>query len=186
MAKKKDAKKKSAPSKTPDVKAKAKKEPGQKKRVKIERKLAKAEAKIRKLGAKKVSLDGPTPVNTGTGATPMEIGSAVVSAFNRGEGDPVARSYWSDDIESCEGMGVNLSWFGRAAVVSKCDDWESKHKIHGASAEGPFVGSTGFTILFKMDVEEIASGKRTAMHEVGVYTVRNGKIVREEFMYGVG
>jgi hypothetical protein len=36
-----------------------------------------------------------------------------------------------------------------------------------------------------MDVETKSTGKRETMNEVGVYTVQNGKIIREEFMYGV-
>ena len=55
---------------------------------------------------------------------------------------------------------------------------------NGASAEGPFVGAQGFAIKFKMDVEELNTGTRRVSEEVGVYTVNNGKIVREEFMYG--
>jgi len=35
-----------------------------------------------------------------------------------------------------------------------------------------------------MEVRDKASGATRTMKEVGVYTVRNGKIVREEFMYG--
>ena len=37
---------------------------------------------------------------------------------------------------------------------------------------------------FKMDVEDKSTGRRTIMEEVGVYTVKNGRIVQEEFMYG--
>jgi hypothetical protein len=34
-----------------------------------------------------------------------------------------------------------------------------------------------------MDVEEKKTGNRRTMREVGVYTVENGKVIREEFMY---
>jgi hypothetical protein len=34
-----------------------------------------------------------------------------------------------------------------------------------------------------MSVTNRMTGERTDMSEVGVYTVKNGKIVREEFMY---
>ena len=35
-----------------------------------------------------------------------------------------------------------------------------------------------------MDVEDTTNGSRVLMEEVGVYQIQNGKIVREEFMYG--
>ncbi len=59
----------------------------------------------------------------------------------------------------------------------------SDNVIHGASTEGPFVVSTGFAVRFRMDVETKSTGQRRVMDEVGVYTVEDGKIVCEEFMY---
>jgi hypothetical protein len=82
------------------------------------------------------------------------------------------------------GGGAGLEWVGRKAVARKGSEWHAENRIHGASAEGPFVGSTGFAVRFRMDVEQLASGSRSHFDEVGVYTIRNGKIVREEFMYG--
>jgi hypothetical protein len=68
--------------------------------------------------------------------------------------------------------------------MKKAAWWVSSHTLHGASAEGPYIGATGFAVKFRVDVTENASGKRLLMEEVGVYTVENGKIVREEFMGG--
>ena len=38
-------------------------------------------------------------------------------------------------------------------------------------------------LIFDMDVTNKESGQRMQMREVGVYTVKNGKILREEFFY---
>jgi hypothetical protein len=131
------------------------------------------------------SKGGMFPVSTGSGATPTQIGKTIVAMFNEGKFKEIEDLYWSPDIVSCEGVGVGMEWRGRAAVESKNADWMKDHRIHGASAEGPFVGSTGFAIKFKMDVETISTGHRSVMDEIGVYQVRDGKIVREEFMYAV-
>ena len=37
-----------------------------------------------------------------------------------------------------------------------------------------------------MDVTPKASGERMQMDEVAVYTVKDGKIVQEEFLYAMG
>ncbi|QOJ01884.1 MAG: nuclear transport factor 2 family protein [Phycisphaeraceae bacterium] len=104
--------------------------------------------------------------------------------FNRGLFAEIEDTWWDKKkIASVEGHGVGMAWVGLKAVRAKNDGWVAEHAIHGASAEGPFVGSTGFTVRFKMDVETKATGQRQVMDEVGVYTVENGKIVREEFMY---
>lgn len=123
-------------------------------------------------------------VSTGTGPGPAEIGADLVALFNRGKWKQIEDKWWSPGIESIEGVGVNQGWRGRAAVDGKNAWWTSMHTMHGASAEGPYVGSTGFAVKFRMDVEEKATGKRWTMDEIGVYTVQNGKIIREEFMYG--
>lgn len=125
----------------------------------------------------------PKPVKTGTGASPAEVGAQLIAACNRGDYH-LNDKLWSSGIVSIEGVGVGLAWHGRKAVDAKNSGWNEGHTIHGLSAEGPFVGSTGFTVRFRMDVEEKATGKRMLMHEVGVYTVKNGKITHEEFMYG--
>lgn len=136
-----------------------------------------------KAKAASVAAAGMFPVNTGKGASPIEVGSAIVAMFNQGKLQEIEQQFWSPGIVSCEGLGVNLEWRGRAAVEGKNQDWMKEHRLHGASAEGPFVGSTGFAIKFRMDVETISTGQRQVMEEVGVYTLRNGKIEREEFMY---
>jgi len=152
---------------------------------------AKPAAKSSKKPAKKAPAkkSGGMPkdirkVGTGGGAAAGEVGRALVSMFNGGQFDAIEKKYWSPAIVSCEGEGVAMEWVGRKAVARKGAEWHSQNRIHGASAEGPFVGATGFAVKFKMDVECLADGKRTTMEEVGVYTIRGGKIVREEFMYG--
>jgi hypothetical protein len=104
--------------------------------------------------------------------------------FNRGLMTEIEDKWYSPKIVSVEGVGVAMAWHGRKAVSAKSEHWAATHRIHGASAEGPYVGATGFAVKFALDVEDTEAATRTMMEEVGVYTVENGKIVREEFMYG--
>lgn len=155
---------------------------------KVVKKAAKNAAKkaVAKVPARKAAPDqapGPFEVKTGAGASPMEVGRDLVAMFNRGEWKQIEEKYWSPGIESIEGVGVNMGWRGKAAVGDKNAEWMADHVVHGASAEGPYVGSTGFAVKFRMDVETKSTGTRDMMDEVGVYTVRDGMIVREEFMY---
>lgn len=129
----------------------------------------------------------PAPVSTGSGPSPMEIGQDLVARFNAGQmGGEIEDRWWSPDITSVEGVGVAMAWSGREKVEEKNRAWVETHTVHGASAEGPYVGASGFAVKFRIDVEDKTTGKREMMEEVGVYTVQNGKIVREEFMYRVG
>lgn len=154
---------------------------------------AKKPAKAKSSSAKKPAkaaapatpVSNPEPISTGTGASPMDIGQALVAMFNEGKFKEIEDAYWAADITSVEGMGVNLAWHGQEKVHAKNSEWMADHVLHGASAEGPYVGSSGFAVKFRMDVETKSTGQRQVMEEVGVYTVRNGKIAREEFMYFV-
>lgn len=161
MAKKKPAKKSSKPAPKPGKKAGKKPAP-------------------KKAGG---AASGPRPVSTGKGPAPVELGTALVAHFNQGKGDEWIKGVWAPSIVSCEGVGMNMEFAGRKAVEAKNAQWMAEHEVLGASAEGPYVGSTGFAVKFRMHVKVKASGKEIHMEEVGVYTVSNGKIVREEFMY---
>jgi len=133
-------------------------------------------------GAGAAVNENPSRVTTGSGANPETIGRSLVDMFNRGQFKEIEAKWWSPSIVSIEGLG--MAWHGRKAVEEKNGGWMAQNRIVGASAEGPFIGATGFAVKFRMEVEEIATGKRTLMEEVGVYTVQDGKIEREEFMYG--
>lgn len=73
---------------------------------------------------------------------------------------------------------------GLDAIRGKHDWWFGAHEVHKVTAEGPFLfGDDQFSVIFDMDVTNKESGERTQMKEVAVYTVKDGKIVREEFHY---
>lgn len=138
-----------------------------------------------KKAKKKAKKLAPVAVKTGKGATPLEVGTQLVKMFNEGKFEEIEKMFWSPKITSIEGVGVGMAWTGRKAVEAKNAAWMSTHKIHGATAEGPYVGSTGFAVKLQMDVEDTATNKRMTMNEIGVYTIKGGKIVQEEFMYGM-
>jgi hypothetical protein len=130
----------------------------------------------------------PVPISTGKGASAMEIGTNLVRMFNSGDAmtGAIEKAYWSPKVVSIEGMGVSMGWHGAKAARAKGEEWMKDNVIHSASAEGPYVGATGFAVKFTMDVETKSTGKRQTMVEVGVYSVLKGKIVQEEFMYFCG
>jgi len=55
-------------------------------------------------------------------------------------------------------------------------------EVHSFKASEPFVAHDRFVVQYDVDVTDKGSKKRMQMSEVGVYTVKNGKIVREEFL----
>jgi len=73
---------------------------------------------------------------------------------------------------------------GVDAVRGKHEWWYGAFEVHSSSVDGPYPhGDDRFALIFEIDCTEKATGRRSQMKEVGVYTVSNGKIVREEFFY---
>lgn len=73
---------------------------------------------------------------------------------------------------------------GVEAIQGKHDWWASTFEVHTGDAEGPFLhGDDRFSVIFSFEATNRETSERTAMKEVAVYTVSDGKIVREEFYY---
>ncbi|MFZ4572903.1 MAG: SnoaL-like domain-containing protein [Phycisphaerales bacterium] len=160
------------PASKPAAKAPMKKAPA--------KKAAPKKAAVKKAPSKQSALE-PVPIGTGKGMGPDEVGGSLVAMFNARKLKEIENNFWSPDVVSCEGS-AKLEWRGRTAVEAKNNWWLSENEIIGASAEGPFVGATGFAVRFKMQARRRADGVVTEFEEIGVYTVQNGKIIREEFM----
>ena len=56
------------------------------------------------------------------------------------------------------------------------------HEVYQAKVSGPFVARDRFVVQFDIDVTDKTSQDRMRASEVGIYTVNDGKIVREEFL----
>lgn len=159
--------------------AKKSKKPAAKKTAPKKTKKPAAKKSAKPAGASKLA---PKPVSSGKGATPAEIGAAVVAHLNSGamSDTPLWDKFWSDAIESIEGSG--MGWAGRKAMEAKCAEFMGENEILGCRATGPFVGATGFAVHIEIELKP-KGGEVMQMKEVAVYTVKNGKVVREEFMY---
>jgi hypothetical protein len=77
---------------------------------------------------------------------------------------------------------------GKKAVLAKAEWWEANHTVHSPTVSGPFIGlrPDQFAVLFEIDMTAKESGQRSRMSEVGLYTIKDGKVVREEFWYLMG
>ena len=115
-----------------------------------------------------------------------QIAKDVVDMCRTGRNMDAIAKYYADSIvsvESASAPGTPSEMKGIEAIKQKNQWWIENHEIHSAEANGPFVGENGFAIEFKYDVTQKGSGKRIRMNEMALYTVENGKIVREHFFY---
>jgi hypothetical protein len=118
-----------------------------------------------------------------------EVAKGLVDLCRSGKYMEAVSRYYSDDIvsvESASGPGMPAEMSGIEAIKGKNQWWVENHEIHKAEVNGPYVGDDKFAVEFKLDFTFKPSGKRSKMVEMGLYTVKGGKIVREHFFYNPG
>jgi len=116
-----------------------------------------------------------------------EIAQRFAALCREGKHEEAANTFWSDDVVSIEAMeGPMARLEGRAAVKGKTEWWNANHEVHGGETFGPYVNGNQFCLRFTIDVTPKQTGQRMQMEEVGLYTVRDGKVVEERFFYGQG
>ncbi|WP_433972091.1 SnoaL-like domain-containing protein [Tunturiibacter lichenicola] len=118
--------------------------------------------------------------------TTQELANQLVKLCKEGKFAEAVGSLYSDDVVSMEAgapPGGSRESKGLDAVKAKGKWWEENHEVHGATVEGPLVAGSHFAVTFKLDVTFKPQNKRFTMEEVGVYKVKDGKVVYEEFFY---
>jgi SnoaL-like domain len=96
---------------------------------------------------------------------------------------------YDKDIVSVEARtqdGSSPETRGADGVRGKIDWWVNAMEVHSFKASEPFVAHDRFVVQYDADVTDKKAKNRFQVSEVGVYTVKNGKIVREEFLPRVG
>ena len=121
-------------------------------------------------------------------ATTAEIANDLVSMCSRGQFMEVIETHYSPGIVSVEpGPGspeMPSTMEGIDAIKGKNKWWADNHEVHSVKIDGPYVGDDQFACRMALDVTaKHMGGMRMQMTEMCLYTVEDGKIVKEEFYY---
>ena len=116
--------------------------------------------------------------------TTSEVAQKVVELVRKQAWYEALDTLYDKDIVSVEAYapGGSPETRGKEGVRGKIDWWVNAMQVHDFKASEPFVGHDRFVVQYDADVTEKESKQRRKMSEVGVYTVKNGKIVRDEFL----
>lgn len=121
--------------------------------------------------------------------TNQEIAKKYVDLIQQGKHEECLSSLFSRDASSVEAVampGMDRVSNGLAAIRAKGEWWTNNHIIHKEEVHGPYPHDNRFAVRFVYDVTNKPSGQRFNMDEVGLFTIEDGKIVREEFFYSQG
>jgi SnoaL-like protein len=92
---------------------------------------------------------------------------------------------YANDIVSIEPRQVGnvpAEVRGIDKVRGKNDWWEQNMEVHDSKVSGPFIAGDTFVVRFDINATDKNSKKRMQMSEVGIYTVKDDKVVRERFL----
>ena len=110
------------------------------------------------------------------------VARKFVELCNQGKNFDVMRTMYAPDIVSVEGDGAETK--GQSPVIKKSEIWQGENEIHSEKVRGPFFnGDNQFSVHFTFEVTRKATGENATLEGVGVYTVKDDKITREQFYY---
>lgn len=117
-----------------------------------------------------------------------EIANRYVSLCKEGQFHKCLEMFASDavSVEAFAPPGQDPVAKGLEAIKAKGEWWYNNHEVHKGEVSGPYPNGNRFAVRFSFDITNKPTGKRMQMDEVGLFTVENGKIVREEFFYQGG
>jgi ketosteroid isomerase-like protein len=126
-------------------------------------------------------------MTTTTEPTTATVAEELVSFCRAGRNLDAINALYSPDIVSIESMGnetMPREQKGIDAIRGKNQWWSENNEVHSATADGPFVGNDDkFAVYYNFDCTFKPTGKRSNMEEMALYTVKDGKVVREQFFY---
>jgi ketosteroid isomerase-like protein len=119
----------------------------------------------------------------------LEIANKLVDLCRQGKNLEALSTLYAPDAVSVEAIampGSEQLTRGLPGIKAKGEWWLGNHEVHSAAVTGPWPHGNRFIVGFKYDVTNKPSGQRMLMEEAALYTVENGRIVREEFFYAGG
>jgi ketosteroid isomerase-like protein len=125
-------------------------------------------------------------MGTSTIPTVASVANELVILCRAGRNLEAIDRLYAADIVSIEPVGseqMPAEMRGRDAIRRKNEWWFDTYEVHRADVHGPYVGEHQFAVSYDFDATDKATGQRTAMTEMALYTVQEGRIVREQFFY---
>jgi len=109
----------------------------------------------------------------------------LVDLCRQGQFDTAQKELFTNDFVSIEpyaSADFEKETRGLQANLDKGAKWKSMvEKMHGMEVSDPIVAGSSFACTMRMDVT-MKGSERMDVTELCIYTVKDGKIISEEFM----
>jgi SnoaL-like domain len=117
-----------------------------------------------------------------------EIGTKYVALVKEGRREECLSTLFSPDavsVEAAEFPGRQRTVQGLDGLRAKSKFFLDNNEVHKSEVFGPYPNDDRFAVRFVFEVTFKPTGQRRAIDEIGLFTVADGKITREEFFYPV-
>jgi len=126
-------------------------------------------------------------MTTASPTSTAAVAEELVAFCRAGHNVDAINALYSRDIVSVESMGSDTmpqTTKGLDAVRKKSEWWVANNEVHSFQVDGPFIGEGDkFAVYYNYDITSKPRKQRAMMEEMALYTVKDGKIVREQFFY---
>ena len=115
------------------------------------------------------------------------VAARFMELCSQGKHFDFMHAFYAPEMVSVEGDGKE--YVGKGPVIKKSEVFQGNNTIHSQDLRGPFfsgdadANSGRFGVYTSIEFSPKAGGKREKHEEVGLYTVKNDIVTREEFFY---
>ena len=115
------------------------------------------------------------------------VAGKYMELCSKGKHFDFMRTFYAPEIVSVESDG--REFVGKEPVIKKSEVFQGNNAITAQDLRGPFflgdsnADSGRFAVYTSIRFNPKAGGRSQTHEEVGLYTVRNDKVTREEFFY---
>ena len=117
--------------------------------------------------------------------TTLAVAQALIDLLKQQRNVDAYKTLYAREAECIE-ADPKRSRSGLARLTADMQAFADAHEFHYTRIEGPLVVGETFAVALTFRATPRASGTSFDVPELGVYTVRAGRIVREQFFYDVG
>ena len=118
----------------------------------------------------------------------MDVAKRYVELVKEGKNEECLKELFAPDALSVEAgapPGQERASRGLEAIRAKSKWWRDNHTVHSATTDGPYPHDDRFAVRFTYDVTFKPENRRFTMNEIALFTVKDGKIAKEEFFYAM-
>jgi len=120
--------------------------------------------------------------------TTQQVADKYIELFKQRKVADIHNTFYHENVictepEHAAAMGIPTITKGLAAVQEKSKSMQEKiAEMHSFHCSEPIVGGNYFSVAMGRDIS-MKNGQRMKTDEIGVFGVRDGKIISETFFY---